>query len=337
MMKIVLDVYGADYSPDEPIKGAVDAVNEEKDFELVLFGKKAEIENKLASLGYAGKRIEVKDAPEVITNEDVPTEAVRKKTNSSLIAALNYLNLDNDAVGMVSAGSTGAVLTGAVLLLKRIKGVNRPALCPVLPTVITNKSVLLMDCGANVEPKPINLVQFAVMASAYSRRILGVENPRVGLLSNGAEDKKGNALNKEAFPMLKECKSINFVGNIEGRDILSGNVDVVVCDGYSGNIALKSCEGTALSMFSMIKDGIMSGGLRAKIGYLLLKPVFKGIKKRMDYNDNGGAVLLGLEKIIVKSHGSSKAKAIKNSILQVKRLSEGKVVNSIENELGNRA
>ena len=335
-MKIVLDVYGADYSPDELIKGAIDAVNEEKGFELVLFGDKTEIKTRLGEIGYNGERINVVDAPEVITNNDVPTEAVRKKTDSSLISALNYLNSDADAVGMVSAGSTGAVLTGAVLLLKRIKGVNRPALCPVLPTVVADKNVLLMDCGANVEPKPVNLVQFAVMASAYSKRILGVDNPRVGLLSNGAEDKKGNALNKETFPMLKECQSINFIGNIEGRDILSGNVDVVVCDGYSGNIALKSCEGTALSMFSMIKDGIMSGGLRAKIGYLLLKPVFKGIKKRMDYNDNGGAVLLGLEKIIVKSHGSSKAKAIKNSILQVKRLSEGKVVETIENELGSR-
>lgn len=335
-MKIVLDVYGADYSPDELIKGAIDAVNEEKGFELVLFGDKAEIETRLGEIGYKGERINVVDAPDVITNNDVPTEAVRKKTGSSLISALNYLNSDADAVGMVSAGSTGAVLTGAVLLLKRIKGVNRPALCPVLPTVVADKNVLLMDCGANVEPKPVNLVQFAVMASAYSKRILGVDNPRVGLLSNGAEDKKGNALNKETFPMLKECQSINFIGNIEGRDILSGNVDVVVCDGYSGNIALKSCEGTALSMFSMIKDGIMSGGLRAKIGYLLLKPVFKGIKKRMDYNDNGGAVLLGLEKIIVKSHGSSKAKAIKNSVLQVKRLSEGKVVETIENELGSR-
>ncbi|MGN0768814.1 MAG: phosphate acyltransferase PlsX [Christensenellales bacterium] len=335
-MKIVLDVYGADYSPDELIKGAIDAVNEEKGFELVLFGDKKEIEARLGAIGYKGERINVVDAPDVITNDDVPTEAVRKKTGSSLISALNYLNSDADAVGMVSAGSTGAVLTGAVLLLKRIKGVNRPALCPLLPTVAADKNVLLMDCGANVEPKPVNLVQFAVMASAYSKRILGVDNPRVGLLSNGAEDKKGNALNKETFPMLKECQSINFIGNIEGRDILSGNVDVVVCDGYSGNIALKSCEGTALSMFSMIKDGIMSGGLRAKIGYLLLKPVFKGIKKRMDYNDNGGAVLLGLEKIIVKSHGSSKAKAIKNSILQVKRLSEGKVVETIENELGSR-
>lgn len=335
-MKIVLDVYGADYSPDELIKGAIDAVNEEKGFELVLFGDKKAIENRLGEMSYNGERINVVDAPDVITNNDVPTEAVRKKTDSSLISALNYLNSDADAVGMVSAGSTGAVLTGAVLLLKRIKGVNRPALCPVLPTVVADKNVLLMDCGANVEPKPVNLVQFAVMASAYSKRILGVDNPRVGLLSNGAEDKKGNALNKETFPMLKECQSINFIGNIEGRDILSGNVDVVVCDGYSGNIALKSCEGTALSMFSMIKDGIMSGGLRAKIGYFLLKPVFKGIKKRMDYNDNGGAVLLGLEKIIVKSHGSSKAKAIKNSILQVKRLSEGKVVETIENELGSR-
>ena len=332
-MKIVLDVYGGDFSPYELVKGAVDAVSENTGFELVLFGNEKEIQSLLKQLGYNGNRITVINAPETITNDDIPTEAVRKKTNSSLVAAINYLNENSDAVGLVSAGSTGAVLTGSVLLLKRIKGVNRPALCPVLPTV-TNKKVLLMDCGANVDPKPINLVQFAIMASAYSSCVLNIDNPKVALLSNGAEDKKGNSLNKETFPLLKKCNKINFIGNIEGRDILSGNADVVVCDGYSGNIALKSCEGTALTMFSMIKDGIYAGGIKTKLGYLLLKPVFKQIKNKMDYNDNGGAVLLGLEKIIVKSHGSSKSKAIKNSILQVKSLYDGKVIEKIENDIG---
>ncbi len=335
MIKIVLDVYGGDYSPNETVLGAISAVKENDGFELVLFGKKDEIDRIIAENGYNGERLTVIDAPEVITNDEVPTEAVRRKTNSSLVSALTYLNENDDAKGFVSAGSTGAVLTGAVLLLKRIRGVNRPALCPVLPTVGENK-VLLMDCGANVEPKPVNLLQFAIMASAYSKCVLGVENPKVGLLSNGAEEKKGNALNKETFPLLKECKGINFFGNIEGRDILSGAVDVVVCDGYSGNICLKSCEGTALTMFELIKQGIYAGGLRAKLGYLLLKPVFRGVKNKMDYNDNGGAVLLGLDKIVVKSHGSSKAKAIKNSILQVKSLYDSKVIEKIENELATR-
>ena len=330
-MKIVVDVYGGDYSPKETVLGAIGALSE-VGFDLVLFGKKEEIDGILTECTYDKDRVTVIDAPEVITNDDVPTEAVRKKQNSSLIAALRYLNENADAVGFVSSGSTGAVLTGAVLLLKRIRGINRPALCPVLPTV-TEKNVLLMDCGANPEPKAINLEQYAIMASAYSKCIFGVNEPKVGLLSNGTEDKKGSPLTKEVFPILKENAAINFVGNIEGRDILSGNVDVVVCDGFSGNVALKSCEGTALAMFDMIKSGIMAGGLRAKLGYLLLKPVFKNIKKRMDYNDNGGAVLLGLEKIVVKAHGSSKAKAIKNSVLQVKSLYEGKVIENIANVL----
>jgi glycerol-3-phosphate acyltransferase PlsX len=191
-----------------------------------------------------------------------------------------------------------------------------------------------MDCGANVDSKALNIVQFAVMASAYSKTVLGVENPAVGLLSNGAEDKKGNALGREAFPLLKENEKINFRGNIEARDILTGDVDVVVCDGYSGNIALKACEGTALSMFSLIKDGIIKGGLRAKLGYLLLKPVFRDVKRKLDYNENGGAVLLGLEKVVVKSHGSSKAKAIRNSVLQAKKLVECGVVEKITNDIG---
>lgn len=330
-MKIVVDAYGGDYSPKETVLGAIGALSE-VGFDLVLFGKKEEIDGILTECTYDTDRVTVIDAPEVITNDDVPTEAVRKKQNSSLIAALRYLNENADAVGFVSSGSTGAVLTGAVLLLKRIRGINRPALCPVLPTV-TEKNVLLMDCGANPEPKAINLEQYAIMASAYSKCIFGVNEPKVGLLSNGTEDKKGSPLTKEVFPILKENAAINFVGNIEGRDILSGNVDVVVCDGFSGNVALKSCEGTALAMFDMIKSGIMAGGLRAKLGYLLLKPVFKNIKKRMDYNDNGGAVLLGLEKIVVKAHGSSKAKAIKNSVLQVKSLYEGKVIENIANVL----
>lgn len=331
MMKIAVDIYGGDYSPIETIKGAIEALSQ-PGFSLVLFGKEEEIRSILQQYSFDTDRITVINAPEVITNNDVPTEAVRKKKDSSLVAALQFVNENEDVVGFVSSGSTGAVLTGAVLLLKRIKGINRPALCPVLPT-ITDKNVLLMDCGAIPEPKPINIDQYALMASAYSRSVLHVDSPKVGLLSNGTEDKKGNTLNKEAFSLLKDNKNIVFKGNIEGRDILSGDIDVVVCDGFSGNIALKSCEGTALAMFYMIKQGILAGGVRAKIGYLFLKPVFKNIKKRMDYNDNGGAVLLGLEKIVVKSHGSSKAKAIKNSILQVKSLYDGKVIETIRNEL----
>lgn len=326
-MKLVIDVYGGDNAPKAIVEGAVDALNAEQGFSLVLCGKQEEILQLLKDKSYDKSRIEIVDAQDIITNDDVPSSAILEKKESSLVKALNYLSENEDAKGFVSAGSTGAVLTGAVLLLKRIKGINRPALSPVLPT-ITDSSVLLIDCGANVEPKPLNIVQFAVMGSAFMKSVMGIESPRVGLLSNGAEDSKGTALNKEAFPLLSNAK-INFVGNVEGRELLSGDIDVMVSDGYSGNICLKSCEGTALSMFEIIKQGIMKGGLRAKLGYLLLKPVLKGVKKKLDYTDNGGAVLLGLQKIVIKSHGSSQAKAIKNSILQAKQMVDKGVVEKI--------
>ncbi|MBR1746649.1 MAG: phosphate acyltransferase PlsX [Clostridia bacterium] len=331
-MKIVLDVFGGDNSPAEILKGAQEALAESTGFSLVLVGDKKVIQQFVEENGLDVSRVEIVDAEEIITNDDVPTEAIRNKRNSSIVKGLEYLNDNEDAKGFVSAGSTGAVLTGAVLLLRRIRGINRPGLCPVLPTV-TDKNVVLIDCGANVEPKALNLLQFAKMGSAYMKSVQGIDNPAVGLLSNGTEDKKGNSLTKEAFPMLEESE-LNFIGNIEARDILSGAVDVVVSDGFSGNVALKSCEGTAVAMFKIIKDAILAGGLRAKLGYLLLKPVFKGVKHRLDYNDNGGAILLGLEKIVVKSHGSSKAKSIKNSILQAKNLIEKDVVGKIKEELG---
>lgn len=327
-MKIVLDGFGGDNSPEEIIKGGILSLKASNEFDLVITGDEKIIKELLNKNNYTGDRIEIVDAKEIITNDDVPTEAIRSKKNSSLVAAFNYLNTNKDAVGFVSAGSTGAVLTGSVLMLKRIKGVNRPALCPILPTK-KGGNVLLIDCGANSDPKALNLQQFGVIGSTYMQAVYDLEKPKVGLLSNGTEDKKGNLLTKEAFPLLRQS-DINFVGNMEARDLLSGEYDVVVSDGFSGNVALKGCEGTALTMFSLIKEGIEKGGLRAKLGYLLLKPVFKNIKKRMDYNDNGGAVLLGLEKIVVKSHGSSKAKSICNSILQVKDLCKSDVIDKLK-------
>ncbi|MFA6866325.1 MAG: phosphate acyltransferase PlsX [Clostridia bacterium] len=329
-MKIVIDGFGGDNSPEEIVKGCILSLEKDKDINLVITGNEVKLKNLLTEYGYDGDKIEIVDAKEIITNEESPTEAIRTKKNSSLVVAFDYLNKNEDAKGFVSAGSTGAVLTGSVLMLRRIRGINRPALCPLLPTK-TGKNVLLIDCGANSDPKPLNLQQFGIMGTAFMKAVEGVANPRVGLLSNGTEDKKGNALTKEAFPLLKEA-NINFLGNIEAREILSGDLDVVVSDGFSGNIALKGCEGTALTMFSLIKDGIMKGGLRAKLGYMLLKPVFKGIKNSMDYNNKGGAVLLGLEKLVVKSHGSSKATSICSSILQVKQLIDSNVVDKIKGE-----
>ncbi|HKL73494.1 MAG TPA: phosphate acyltransferase PlsX [Clostridia bacterium] len=329
-MKIVVDAYGGDNSPQEIIKGALLALEKAEDISIVLTGKTNEIKSLLDTNNYSGTKIEIVEADEVITNDDSPTDAIRQKKSSSLVKAFDYLNENQDAKGFVSAGSTGAVLTGGVLLLKRIRGIQRPALSPILPT-IKGGNVMLIDCGANVEPKKENLVQFAKMGAIYMNKVYKIDNPKVGLLSNGTEDKKGSTLGKETFPLLKES-NINFIGNMEAREMLSGDYDVIVADGFSGNIALKACEGTALSMFSLIKQGIMSGGLRAKIGYLLLKPVFKGIKKTLDYNDNGGAVLLGLEKVLIKSHGSSKALAICNSILQARELILSGVIDEIKGE-----
>ncbi len=333
-MRIVLDVFGGDNAPLINIDGALKALAEKEGFDIVLVGKEGVIKDLLKDREYDKSRIEIVDAPTVITNDDAPTEAVRHQKDSSIVVSMNYLNNNDDAVAFVSAGSTGAVLTAAVLLLKRIKGVNRPALAPILPTAIGGH-VCLIDCGANTEPKAQNLVQFAKMGAAYMSYMYGLANPKVALLSNGTEDKKGNTLTKEAFPLLKEAEDVNFVGNMEARELLSGTYDVVVSDGFTGNAALKSAEGTAITLFGLIKQNIMEGGIRAKIGYLLLKPALKKVKKVMDYSDQGGAVLLGLKKIVVKSHGSSTANTICASIIQAYELSASGIVSGIERSCGN--
>ena len=327
-MKVVLDVYGGDYSPEEMIKGAADALSQNPRLELVLVGDEAAIKSGLSALKYDQKRLSVVDAKEVISNDDVPTQAIKQKKNSSLVKALEYLKNNDDAAALVSAGSTGAVLTGAFMLLGRIKGISRPALAPVLPTV-KGGGVVLCDCGANVDCKALNLLHFALMGAAFSTAMLGIEKPRVGLLSNGAEDKKGNELTHEAFALLKTAP-LNFLGNCEARDLLSGDFDVVVADGFDGNIALKSAEGVAGAIFAMLKAGIKNGGVRAKIGAGLLLPTLKGLKKKMDYTENGGACFLGVNKVVVKSHGASKAKSITASIEQANRLAEAGVVEKIK-------
>ena len=331
-MKIVLDVFGGDNAPYEIVKGAVQAINENDGFKLVLVGKEDEIKALLSEFKYVGDRIQIIDAQDVITNDDVPTEAIRKKKDSSLVCAFKTLSADPDCVALISAGSSGAVLTGGMLLVKRIKGVTRAALAPLLPTV-NGGFVTLVDCGANAECKPQMLVQFAHFGKAMAKSYMGIQNPRIGLLSNGTEDKKGNNLNTEAFPLLKSEKGINFVGNMEAREMLSGDYDVIVADGFSGNIALKGCEGTALAFMTILKNAIMNGGLRAKLGYLLMKPVFKVVKKTLDYNDYGGAVLVGLQKIVIKAHGSSKAKSIAAAINQAVTLHNRGIIEELTKSL----
>ena len=318
-MRIAVDGYGGDYSPSEVVKGVLAALDLDKDIEILLTGKKEE----LIALAGERDRLIIRDAREVISCEEVPTVAVRTKKDSSLVVALDAVK-DGDADGLVSAGSTGAVLIGATLKIGRVKGVERPALAPALPTV-KGGNVILCDCGANVDCRPSYLVGFARMAQAYQKGVFGLAEPRVGLLNNGAEETKGNAFSVECHQLLKAAEGINFVGNVEARDILSGEVDVVVADGFDGNVALKSAEGTANAVFSLLKQGIYAGGTRAKLGALMLKPVFKGLKRTLDYNEHGGAAFLGLKKPVVKAHGSSKAKSVCGAILQVRDMITGGV------------
>lgn len=320
-MKIVVDAYGGDNAPREIVAGAVNALSSGEGFSVILTGRSDEINALLREFGYDGSRAEVVEAPDIITNDMAPVEAVRKMKESSLVKGFYVLNSDPDAKGYVSAGSTGAVLTAATLLVKRKPGVIRAALAPVLPTVKGGR-VVMVDCGANSECKPEMLYNFAVAGSDMAKRSLGIRNPRIGLLSNGTEDKKGTDLTRGAFSLIKADETLNFVGNMEAREILSGDYDVVVSDGFSGNIALKALEGTALAFMTLLKESILNGGLRAKLGYLLLKPVLKSLKKTMDYNAYGGAVMLGLEKVVVKAHGSSKAKSVSAAILQAVSLAE---------------
>ena len=333
MYKVVLDVMGGDYAPSETVKGGVLSVNKNKDLHVVMVGKENEIKSELLQYEYNPDQISIIDAQDVITNDDVPTSAIRQKTESSLVKTINELRTNEDVVGMVCAGSTGAVLTGAFLKLGRIKGVSRPALCPILPTV-NGGIVSIIDCGANMDAKPVNLVHFALMANAYLKNVYKIENPRVALLNVGVEDHKGNELCHQVFPMLKELKEINFVGNMEARDLLSGQYDIVVTDAFAGNVLLKSTEGAILGLLKMLKTEIKSS-FSSKIGYLFMKKSFKNLKKTIDYNEKGGAVLLGCKKLVVKSHGSSKATSICASIEQVVDMHLANVTQAITDAVEN--
>lgn len=315
-MKIIIDAFGGDYSPEEIVKGAITSVNLIEDLELILTGDKERIESLFKEYGYSGDRIEVIHAPEVISPDETPTMAIRRKKDSSLVAALTALKERDDVIGMVSAGSTGAVLAGGLFIVGRMDGVKRPALSPFLPTVTGGKT-LLIDCGANVDCKPEYLQQFAIMGSIYVKSMLGIENPRVGLISNGVEDHKGNEQIHQTFELLKNTPEINFVGNMEAREMLSGDFDVLVADGFTGNVAMKSAEGTIKAFKTVLKNEIMKGGLAAKLGGALLKKTFKNLNAHLNYTDVGGSPFLGLEKILIKSHGSSKAKTIYSCVLQI--------------------
>lgn len=324
-MKIAVDIFGGDNSPSALIDGCVDAAKLYDDVEFVFTGDERIITDYMSEKGYGSSRISIIDAPETITCGEQPTVAIKRKKNSSLVKALELV-ASKEADAFVSAGSTGAVLAGATLIVRRIKGVKRPALAPVMPTV--KGPVLLIDCGANVDCKPNYLQQFAVMGSAYMKKVCGIDAPRVGLINNGAEAEKGNELTKSAYKLL-ENTDINFVGNCEARYTMTGDYDVLVCDGFVGNAVLKCTEGVARSVMSIMKQELMASPI-TKFGALISKSGFKRVKKRMDYTEYGGAPLLGINGCIIKAHGSSNAKAITSAIGQARSYCIGDVTAAIQ-------
>lgn len=331
-MKIVVDGYGGDNAPIAIVKACIRAVNEFKDLEIVLTGKENELKNCLINNNYTGNQIEVINADDVITCDDEnPAMQIKRKPNSSLVIALDILKKFDEVVALVSAGSTGAVLSGGFLKIGRIKGVSRPALAPTLPSKDAKRGVVLLDCGANADCKAINLCHFALMGSIYYTQMFGVENPKVALLSIGTEDAKGKELTKEAFAMLKKLP-INFVGNMEARELISGKYDVVVSDGFAGNVALKATEGAALFVLNTIKESIMKS-TKAKIGSLFMKDVFKTLKTKLDYHQHGGSLFLGCKKNILKAHGDSDENSFFNCIKQAVQVSQRDINSQIEAEL----
>ncbi|MBQ9729694.1 MAG: phosphate acyltransferase PlsX [Clostridia bacterium] len=330
MTKIVIDAMGGDFAPYEQIKGTVDALNKDADLSVILCGDETQIKAELAKYEYDTSRVEIVHTSEVITMEDAPALAVKTKKDSYLVVAFNILK-ENKADGLVSSGSTGAVLTAAVTRIGRIKGISRPALCPSMPNG-KNGTTLLCDCGANLECKPVYLQHFAILATAYAQARGISQNPTVGLLNNGTEDHKGDLVHQEANALLKEMSCINYVGNVEGREIMSGDVDVVVSDGYTGNIALKSIEGTAKAMGGIMKKSFKRNFF-TKLRSLFVLDVVGNIKKSFDYEAQGGAVLLGLPKAVVKGHGNSKAKSFAACIAQATDCVRGDMVRKVEEML----
>lgn len=321
MIRIVMDAFGGDNAPAAVVQGAVQALAEFDDIAIILSGREDAIKAELNKYSYDSARMSILDANEVIDCHDQPTMAVKRKKDSSMVKALQLV-ADAGAECVVSAGSTGALLTGATLIVRRIKGVKRPALAPLLPTR-TGSWIMVIDCGANTDCKPSYLQQFGVMADAYMKKVMGVDKPRIALLNNGAEAEKGCELTKAAYKLL-EAAPINFVGNCEARDILSGDYDALVCDGFAGNIVLKYTEGLSATILSMLKDELMAD-TRSKIGAALAKPAFRRMKKKMDYKEVGGAALLGINGGVIKAHGSSDARAFRSAVMQARLFAKGSV------------
>ena len=326
LVKVALDAMGGDNAPAEIVKGAVEALNENDKLMVYTVGDETAIKTELAKYTYDTSRLEIVHTTEVIETAEPPVMAIRKKKDSSIVKAMTMVkNKECDA--FVSAGSSGAILVGGQVIVGRIKGVERPPLAPLIPTK-TGFS-LLIDCGANVDARPSFLVQFAKMGTIYMENVMGVKNPTVAIVNIGAEEEKGNALVKETFPLLKGCPDINFIGSIEARDIPYGMADIIVCDAFVGNVILKLYEGVGAVLISKVKEGMLTT-LRSKIGALLVKSALKSTLKSFDASEYGGAPLLGLNGLVVKTHGSSKSKEIKNTLIQCVTFKEQKINEKIK-------
>lgn len=332
-MKIVIDGMGGDNAPQATVEGACMAVNE-YGVEIIITGDEEIINSELKKHNYDKNKISVVHTTEIIENEEKPVQAIRKKKDSSMVVALNMVK-DKKADLVISAGSTGALLSGGVFIIKRIKGISRPCICATLPT-INGGATMLADTGANVDCDTQNLMDFAFMTDIYAKKVLNEKNPRVALANIGSEEGKGNDLVKKTYELLKEEDAINFIGNMETRDILNGVCDIVICDGFVGNIVLKTMEGSVLSLFKKLKEAMMSS-TKSKLGALLMKSELKEIKDLLDYTSYGGAPFLGVDGGVIKAHGSSNAKSFKNAINQGIKFHEGKVVEEIKKYVEEKA
>ena len=321
LVRVAVDAMGGDNAPAEIVRGAVEAVQEQEQLKIFLLGDEAGVKKELSQYSFPAERVEIVPTTEVIETAEPPVAAVRTKKDSSLVRGMKMVR-EGEADAIVSAGSSGAILVGGQVIVGRIKGIERPPLAPVLPSA--KGPVLLIDCGANVDARSSQLVQFAQMGSIYMENCVGVKNPRVALFNIGAEEEKGNALVKETYPQLKALDNINFVGNIEARDIPAGDADVVVCDAFTGNAILKMYEGVASMLLGEIK-GVLKTNIKTKIGALLIQKQLKTTLKRFDASAYGGAPLLGLTGLVVKAHGNATHKEIKTAVIQCMQFHEADI------------